>query len=486
MQSTNNKKIIYLIIGIVILSVALGFYFFKNRNTNVEKNGDDTNYQNFNPFGSGKETDGNNIKENDIENTSNLEENSKFKKLTDFAVAGITIFEYDRPLDGSKVVEPIKILIDSSTKDGKKEIQTFLNKELSLNPALKIDGVLGKASISAIKSFQKTKTLPETGMIDEETNKYFYKLDNSNIQQTEKVEAVKYVEKATGHIYQIDLDKNTQNKVSNSTIPQINEVLFSDNAKSIIYRYLSEDKTISSYLATMGATSGNFLPSNIIEIATSPTKDKVFYLVKNEDGVYGTIRNFIDGRTNSFFNSSFTEWLIDWDREDQILLTTKPSWSVNGSLFALNINTGTMTKILGGIKGFTTTSNKDNSLILYSSSTNNGPKLNIFNIDKHTSLDLDTYGLADKCVWSNDGVNIYCAIPSKIVGNEYPDAWYQGLVSFDDFFVKINSETGEKETLANSINKISLDGVNLLLNKDESKIFFINKKDNTFWSLDLK
>ncbi len=486
MQTTNNKKIIYLIIGIIILSVALGFYFFKNKNDNGNGEGDPIIGENFNPFGNGEDINGNINEETDNEDVvGNLQENSKFKKITNFAVAGATFFEYDRPLDGSKIIEPTKIKIDISTKEGKKEIQTILNKELNLNPALKVDGVLGKASISAIKSFQKIKALPETGIIDEITNEYFFKLDTSNLQQTEKVGAIKYVEKATGHMYQIDLDKQIENKVSNSTIPQIHEVLFNNNAKSVIYRYLSEDQTISSYLATVGASSGSFLPTNIIEVATSPNKDKFFYLIKNENGVYGSIRSFIDGRTNSFFNSSFTEWLIDWSREDQILLTTKPSWSENGSVFALNIASGTMTKILGGIKGLTTISNKDNSLLLYSSSTNSGPKLNVFNVTKHSSLDLDTYGLADKCVWSLDSINIYCAVPSKIIGNEYPDIWYQGLVSFDDFFVKINSETGEKETIADSTKEVGVDAVRLFLDKEENILFFINKKDNTLWSLNV-
>jgi hypothetical protein len=71
------------------------------------------------------------------------------------------------------------------------------------------------------------------------------------------------------------------------------------------------------------------------------------------------------------------------------------------------------------------------------------------------------------------------------VGTEYPDYWYQGLVSFTDYFVKINTKTKNIITIANSQNETPVDATNLFFNKDESKLFFINKKDSTLWQLDL-
>ena len=79
-----------------------------------------------------------------------------------------------------------------------------------------------------------------------------------------------------------------------------------------------------------------------------------------------------------------------------------------------------------------------------------------------------------------------CAVPNNITGNQYPDSWYQGLVSFDDFFLKINTVTGDKTTIANSIDGTPVDGTYLFLDKAESLLFFTNKKDSTLWSLDIK
>ena len=112
--------------------------------------------------------------------------------------------------------------------------------------------------------------------------------------------------------------------------------------------------------------------------------------------------------------------------------------------------------------------------------------MKIFSISKNESTNLNTYGLPEKCVWSNDNINVYCAVPNTVVGNQYPDVWYQGLVSFDDYFVKINTRTGNKITIANSANETPVDGTHLFLDNDEKTLFFINKKDSTLWSLNIE
>lgn len=306
------------------------------------------------------------------------------------------------------------------------------------------------------------------------------KKENSNI------EAIRYVEKATGHIYERHLETKEIGKISNTTIPSINEALFGNNGSSIIYRYISEEKAINTFTATLGGTNGEFLPLNILEMSLSPDKNKFFYIARNSGGVTGSTGSFSEAKKSIVFNSPFSEWLPQWVTNQNIYLTTKPSYSVTGSVFNLNITNNTLTKLFGGVYGMTTLANKDGTLILYSSSTSNGPKLNLFNVKPYSFFDLDTYGLADKCVWSNDNINIYCAVPNTIVGTKYPDSWYQGLVSFDDFFVKINTQTKEKITILNSKDETIVDATNLFLDKNENLLFFINKKDSTLWSLTLK
>lgn len=380
----------------------LGIYFY-NKSRGVAVTDPNTSiYQKFNPFGTSSKVPTTTTPNEVTTSTTGevIKENSRFHKITDFAVAGAVFFEDMR------------------------------------------DGVA--------------------------------------------VPSLRYVERATGHIYQIYLDTKITGKISNSTIPSVYETIFNGSGTSIVYRYASsDDKSITSFLASLGGKSGSFLNPDITAVSLSPDKTKFFSIIKNKNGVIGVIKPFDETKTSQVFTSSFSEWLPQWVTNQGVYLTTKPSYLVDGSTFSLNTTNGTLTKLFGGIPGLTTLASSNGNLVLYGASLNIGPKLNVFNIKNHTSFDLDIYGLPEKCVWSNDNINAYCAIPNTIIGTQYPDYWYQGLISFEDRFIKINTQTKETTTFANSSNETPIDATNLFLSDKENSLFFINKKDGMLWSLDL-
>lgn len=426
----SNKIKIILIAVFVIILLLIGLYFY-NKSRGVPVGDSNTSlYQKFNPFGTSTKNPTTTNQDISIEDSTTSEGNngssqgSKFHKLTNFSISGATFFE----------------------------------------------------DIKALS--EKTKTEVTTDIKIDTTSKV--------APSFEIIPSLRYVERATGHIYQMSLNTSMSGKISNSTVPSVYEAIFNNSANSIIYRYLSsENKSITSFVSSLGGKGARFLPSDIIAVSLSPDKTSFFSIIKNSNGVIGEISSFDETKTNKVFTSSFSEWLPQWSTENNIYLTTKPSYLVEGDMFSLNIKNETLSKVFGGIFGLTTLANNDGTNILYGSSLNIGPKLFLFNIKDHTSMDLDTYGLPEKCVWSNDNINIYCSIPNTIIGNQYPDYWYQGLVSFDDRFIKINTETLDIIMLANSSKETPIDGTNLFLNKDESGLFFTNKKDSTLWSLDL-
>jgi hypothetical protein len=288
-----------------------------------------------------------------------------------------------------------------------------------------------------------------------------------------------------GHMFKMFLDTKMQEEVSNSTIPSIYEAYFNGLADTVVYRYLSEDKTISTFIASLGAPKGEFLSQGITDFSVSKDGTKYFYLSENSNGATGVVGTFGDTKKDYVFNSPFTEWLSQWTNNQKIFLTTKAAAGVDGSIFLLDTTNKTTSKILGGISGLTTLVSPDGSNVLYSTSTETGPKLGVFNINKHETKDLSTYGLPEKCVWSDNNINVYCGVPNTITGNQYPDVWYQGLISFDDYFVKINTQTGDTVTIANSKDETLIDGTYLFLSNKEDTLFFVNKKDSTLWSLSL-
>jgi hypothetical protein len=447
-----KTKIIFITVFILVGAIMLGLYFYNTKtSTPTTNSGTNSGYQPFLGGGTTQQdsnTGGNtNNSTGDTgtpitqdNNTPSTPQVNKFHQITNFAVSGATFFEDTRPLPETLIALP----------GGENPGQAVTPTQTT--PAT------------------KGKTTPQ----------------KPPAPKFEIVPAIRYVERVTGHIDEMYLDTKTIGTVSNSTIPSIYEAFFDGTASSVLYRYLSIDgKTITSFLASLGSTNGEFLPSDILDVSISPDKTKFFYLTKTFSGVIGTTRSFKDTKKTQVFSSSLSEWLSQWPTSQNVYLTTKASSSVEGDLFSLNIANGVLTKIFGGVPGLTTLASTDGASVIYSSTVTGNPKLGILDVKKHAVKELNLYSLPEKCVWSTNNTIVYCAIPRDIPNGEYPDSWYQGLVSFNDNFVKINILTGQISTLADSIGESPVDATHLFLNKTETQLFFINKKDSTLWSLDL-
>ena len=487
-MSKKQKKIFIITFIIVGIILVLSFLWFNrgDKNTPTEEA---PWYQQFNPFGSSENIDQPGI-DGGVDIGGGEEEittRSRFFQITDFAVAGVTYTEEKTLIEDSIKPKEVQIKIDSTTKEGKTKIQAILNKSLSLAKPLIESGVIDQPTIEAIKVFQKNKGVPVTGKLDTATLNYFTETKTEpGVAEYENLPAIRYVERKNGHLYKMLLKDKAPEKISNSTIPSIYEAYFNKEGNTTIYRYLTNNDVISTFLASLGKATGEYLPTNITDLSVSEDKNRFFYLVKSGNSVTGFVQNFETGAKQNVFSHQLTEWLSSWDNKGNLYLSTKPSYVAPGSMYILKQNNKTLSKILGGIKGLTTKISPDGTRVLYSVTTSKGPRLMAYVIEGRKKVDLDSYGLADKCIWSKDSINVFCSIPAVVRGNQYPDVWYQGRVSFDDYFVKIDTNENEIYTLADSTQETPVDGTNFVLDKDENNLFFINKKDYTLCGLDIR
>lgn len=312
----------------------------------------------------------------------------------------------------------------------------------------------------------------------------------------ETISKIKYVEKSSGNIYQNLLDKEDERRFSETIIPNTKEVFFLDNSYSVIMRYGDEVKRIiTSFLGSTpktllggdslesGKITGSFLAENILDISISPNQKNFFYINKINDYVIGIVSSETGINKNQIFESSFTEWLSFWPKNDLITLTTKPSYFFPGIMYSLNPNNKDFKKILDNVYGLTTLTSPNGKNVLFS---NSNMSLSIFNTETKTTKNLNTRTLSDKCVWSSDNINIYCFVPKNpLLIKQYPDIWYQGEVVFEDDVFKINTLNQNKEKLVNTedFDNLKIDGVDLKLDKTENFLLFINKTEPFLWSL---
>ena len=311
-----------------------------------------------------------------------------------------------------------------------------------------------------------------------------------------------YMERATGHIYKINLDGTNNIRLSNATVPKSFEAVWSYKSDKMAVRYFEDPSpgsvklAVKTFLASIGhllkATStseaelkGLALPATVSEIAVSPAEDKVFYLNNAGDELTeGVVADFSNKSQKKIFELPFGEFNISWPVKDNIVLLTKPSAKAESYLYFLNSKTGALTRILGGIKGLTAVVSPDGEKIIFSGIGQDGTESKNYNLKTKTVSELGFAVLADKCAWCRKNKNmIYCAVSAKKPDTNQPDGWYQGLVSFDDGIWSKNISTGESQSV---LSRFGADIMNIFVNDDENYLIFINKNDGTLWSLKLK
>ncbi|MEI7765137.1 MAG: hypothetical protein WCI93_00960 [bacterium] len=312
---------------------------------------------------------------------------------------------------------------------------------------------------------------------------------------TEFAPSVRYVERATGNVFQTFADKIYEQKFTNTVIPAVYDAYFGDNGNSVTMRYLKDENIIESFTGTMpkeilGADTsigneltGSFLPENITNINISPDKASIFYLFNTQNGSVGVTSSSAGDKKNQTFTSSFSEWLSEWPNQRMITLTTKPSFGVAGFMYAIDPVTKKMNKILDGVNGLTTLTSPSGKLVLYN---DNSLALRIYDISTGDSTSAGIKTMSEKCTWNKTSTIIYCAVPNYVSGNNYPDIWYQGETSFSDDLWKINVETGSASNIADPLSFTrgeDIDGIKLSLDDNENYLFFVNKKDSYLWEL---
>lgn len=301
---------------------------------------------------------------------------------------------------------------------------------------------------------------------------------------------VRYIERGLGHIYQTDRATYEEARVSSVTRPKITEALWGRGGKGLVLRTLDaknldQIKTRTVSLDDPSNQKETSFPDFIPFMATSGDgTDALFYLANSADLSLGAVSTFGKTKESVPFRSSFTEWLPQFPNKNLVTLTTRPSANIPGYTFFLNPATKKLDSVLGGINGLTTLTRGDGLYVLYSKTVNGNFPLFVYDAQKKVSRDLSIYTLPEKCVWGlKDPNTAYCAVPKNYQTGNYPDLWYQGVVSFTDELWKLNVITGDATRLLslNDPTTPKLDIQNMAISSDDAHLAFMNKVTGTPW-----
>ncbi len=220
------------------------------------------------------------------------------------------------------------------------------------------------------------------------------------------------------------------------------------------------------------------------------------YITNVNGSAFGGINTFDSSKTSSanLFVSPLTEWVLAWPNKNTLTLTTKPSYQYSGSAYSISTsNTVTpklenvATPIVTSKLGLTTNPRSDLELVLYGQSKSGTYSTTLLNTKTESERPFPVSTLpSEKCVWSRVNPDlIYCAAPRERLSRTLPDIWYQGLVSYNDNFYAIDTET-DFVTLLYRHTGVGPDVESIFLSADGVFVYYIDKKTGLLWSLQVK
>ncbi len=315
----------------------------------------------------------------------------------------------------------------------------------------------------------------------------------------EGVPVVRTVERETGNVFDIVLDETpTPSRITNQTIGSVQNAVVHGN--SIAFQYFDSNTTsFKTILAEIGEEDSTgfkevrgTLISGVPRIVASNKKDTFFYLNEIEDG--GSEGFLFSTKTKEgvkVFDSPFASWIPYYSTTNTIGILSKPSWLFRGSF----ITEPRIDVPFGSFNGLSVTPSKSFTEFLISYVERSDITLEsvqtVFFNENRTFFLLPYKTLAEKCYIAQR--ELLCAVPASFVPTilkqdtlvSLPDAWYQGIILFNDAFVSTNKETGVTTTLLNTVveSEEPIDVEMIQGTSDGLIIVFINKYDLSLWAI---
>ncbi len=455
----------------------------------------------------------------------------RLRKVSTNPVTGYTTLQKQVPVDPNAIPAPKQVTVTSSyafTKTLKSgdtgadvtELQKFLNKCPQTQIAVTGAGSPGKegttygpATVKAVTAFQEMFSAeiltPQNltkgnGAVDEATLKKiqagFICTYPVEMPETVLKDVIRYVVRGTSNIFDAFADTLETRRLSDTTIPRVHESFFADQGKTVFLRSLeANNQTIDTFIGkiTEPIVGGDSLPElsvlsmpkNIVDLSISPDGQQILFMLQSGENLLGFTSDLEGKNQKRVFSSPFSGWLSQWTIPTKLIFTVKATGYATGYAYSTDLSKGDFTKVAGPISGLTTLASPDGKYLLISRNTQSGPSLAIMNIETKNTRNLGLQTLPEKCVWSKNSISVYCAVPAVIpAGKVYPDAWYQGTVSFTDSFWLIDA-TGvyNNQMLFSPLSEggEDTDGVRLYVDATNRYLYFMNRDTQILWQYDL-
>ncbi len=290
---------------------------------------------------------------------------------------------------------------------------------------------------------------------------------------------LRFVERGTGYIFEINLTSGMQTQVSPTTIPHTTESYFSTDLNSVVIVTEHSQRTVLLLELPDNPNdqvAQTTLPSqaeNIQFISTSTVTYTINSPLKTVGWSYDTntkeqIEQFVlpipDATTITI-------------QSETVYAYPKPTSLLEGALYELvDGEVEPVSKLAYGLVPFVS----DNLITINQLSEQRPNKT--YSVPNNTPQPIIM--LPEKCAASPVTGRAWCAAPAEVTDTEYVEDWYKGVINSNDILWEVENATTSTayvlsvpETDAGR----TIDAINLTTDPTYKHLLFINKVDSTLW-----
>ena len=257
---------------------------------------------------------------------------------------------------------------------------------------------------------------------------------------------------------------------------------------------LESDRDQRWHLVDLDNRSTKPLKDGLTAPAWSNLSEKIFYFYRDNEGKLSINTAKPDGSDwkelaaapalrNPFSqtvpeSASFSFW-------------SRPSAYEETELYTIPVTGGDPKRIFWGKYGASFFWSPDGEKILISNTIGRGEsdiRLGLANQGGGEFHTLQVPTFISKTVWSKDSETVYYALPLSLPDNiALPDDYFSQSLRTSDSFWKLDTRSGKSERIVPPEEiPADLDSIDLFLDKEESYLFFTNRRDNRLYRIRLK
>lgn len=294
---------------------------------------------------------------------------------------------------------------------------------------------------------------------------------------------IEYVEQGTGHVYSIDLGSGEEKLESGTTIAGAERATFSGDGTYVAVTSLQNGEPntdVGRIDGLSGKLEGVSLPPGARDIGFGAASTSLYYLLPGSAGASGYAYDLIEGKGAEMFHIPLRDVHPIWG--EPLYVYTTPTAHATGYVYRLD--DGKLTYVHDGATGLTALPYPGGIVTTFARSG----RVTSVALAAEGETTLDEPLIPEKCAstpaW---GSVLYCGIPDSLDAADFPDAWYMGTLSYRDSLYRVDVALGTSELVSDMLAESGreVDVLTMGASADGSKVYLINKNDNTLWMYDL-